>query len=116
MKVVDLREVAFARSGEKGDTAFLCVVAHDEADFPVLLREVTADVVQSVFEPLLSAPVERYELPKIGALNFVLPGAVGGGRTRNLGFEESGKALSSRLLALPVSVPDDFARVEWASA
>jgi hypothetical protein len=79
---------------------------------------VTADVVRAVFGPILKGDVERFELPKIGALNFALHGALGGGRTRNLAFDESGKALSSRLLALEVTVPDDYvpARMSWASA
>jgi hypothetical protein len=114
---IPLRDIAFARSGEKGDVVYLCLVAHDERDFGLLDSQVTAEVVEQIFAPILTGRVERFELPKIGALNFALHGALGGGRSRNLAFDESGKTLSSRLLALEVSV-DDTSMSEsrpWAS-
>lgn len=103
-----LREVAFARSGEKGDTVYLAVIAYEEGDYELLRDAVTVSAVTEVFGKIVTRAVERYELPKIGALNFVLGGALNGGRSRNLAFDESGKALSSRLLSLSVEVPDDY--------
>jgi hypothetical protein len=103
-----IRELAISRSGEKGDDVYLCVIALDERDYDLVRASVTTDVVRAVFAPILRGEVERFELPKIGALNFALHGALNGGRTRNLAFDESGKALSSRLLAHEVDVPDDY--------
>lgn len=105
---VPLREVAFARSGEKGDTVYLAVIAYDEKDYELLRETVSISAVAEVFGRILTRTVERYEVPKIGALNFALGGALNGGRSRNLAFDESGKALSSRLLGLSVEVPDDY--------
>jgi hypothetical protein len=104
MTEVPLRQLAYARSGEKGDCVYLAVIAREQSDYAVLERTVTVDRVAEVFRPILTGPVERFELPRIGALNFALNGALDGGRTRNLAFDESGKALSSRLLAMPVAV------------
>lgn len=102
--MVALREVAFSRAGEKGDDVYVSVIAHDPDDYPLLLAEVTVAVVRAAFAPILTGDVERYEVPLIGALNFALHGALGGGRTRNLAFDESGKALSSRMLAIEIPV------------
>jgi hypothetical protein len=105
---VALREVAFSRAGEKGPVVYVSVIAHDIADYPLLLERVTADSVQAAFAPILTAGVERFEVPLIGALNFALYGGLGGGRSRNLAFDESGKALSSRMLALWIEVPAGY--------
>jgi hypothetical protein len=103
-----LRELATARSGEKGDLVLLAAVAYDLADWHVLRNALPLEVVRDVYAPILTGSVRRFELPLIGALNFVLEGALGGGRTRNLAFDESGKALASRILALEVPVPAGF--------
>lgn len=102
---MQLRELAHSRAGEKGDVVYVSLIAHDERDYPLLAREVTADVVRAAFGAVVRGRVERFEVPRIGALNFALHGALGGGRSRNLGFEESGKAFSSRLLAVEIDVP-----------
>ena len=108
VKSVQLRELAHARSGEKGDDVYLAVIAYEEHDYELLRNVVTVDFVAEVFGPILKGRVERFEVPGIGALNFALHGALDGGRTRNLAFEESGKALSSRILGQDVEVPADF--------
>jgi hypothetical protein len=100
-----LRAVAHSRTGDKGDTSNISVIAFDERDFPVLARHVTAERVRSLFGTLVRGEVTRYELPKIGALNFVLRGALGGGVTRSLALDPHGKALSSAVLDL--DIPDD---------
>jgi hypothetical protein len=97
-----LHEIAFARSGEKGDDVFIAVVARDEQDFERVRRTATVEAVTAVFAPILKGEVERFELPRIAALNFALHGALDGGRSRNLAFDESGKALASRVLMLEV--------------
>jgi hypothetical protein len=105
---VMLREVAFSRAGEKGDDVYISVIAHDIDDYALLEREVTVAVVRAAYAPILTGDVVRYEVPKIGALNFALQGALGGGRTRNLAFDESGKALSSRMLGIVLEVPAGY--------
>lgn len=111
-KRIALREVAHSRAGEKGDVVFVSVIAHDEADYELLEREVTIEAVTDRFTSILTGRVERFEVPNIGALNFALNGALNGGRTRNLAFEESGKALSSLMLGLEITVEESF--VTWS--
>ena len=108
MKQIELREIAHARSGEKGDLCNVAVFAYDPRDFALLRERLTADVVRRLYGPLLRGEVERYEAPNVAGLNFVLHGALGGGRSRTLAFDESGKALSSLLLTYRISVPDDY--------
>jgi hypothetical protein len=105
---VPLRELAHARSGEKGDDVYLAVIAYEEHNYELLRALVTEKFVAQVFGPILKGKVERFEVPGIGALNFALHGALDGGRTRNLAFDESGKALSSRILGQAVVVPAGF--------
>ncbi len=99
-----LRDVALARSGEKGDMVYVAVVAYDPANFELIKSSVTAEVVATAYAGIVEGPVVRHELPKIASLNFELPGALDGGRTRNLAFDESGKTLASRLMSIPLDV------------
>jgi hypothetical protein len=108
MKTVPLREVAHSRSGEKGNKSTLSVIAYDHADYEMLRQQVTVDSVRRLYGPITKGEISRYEVPLIGALNFVLDEALEGGRTRTLAFEESGKALSSLMLTLPLQVPADY--------
>jgi len=100
-----LREVAHSRTGDKGDTSNISVIAFDAADYPLLVRHVTAERVRAHFAGIVRGQVTRYELPRLAALNFVLEGALGGGVTRSLALDAHGKGLSSALLAL--TIPDD---------
>ena len=102
-----LRELAHARSGDKGDTSNVSVIAYDAADYPVLVRHVTAERVRAHLAGIVHGGVTRYELPLLGALNLVLDGALGGGVTRSLALDAHGKSLSSALLSL--TIPDDEA-------
>lgn len=104
-ETVQLREIAHSRSGEKGDSAMISVIAFDEQDYDLLREQVTEDAVRAVFGPITRGSIARYDVPAIGALNFVLDGILEGGRSRTLAFEESGKALSSLMLTVPVRVP-----------
>ncbi len=99
-----LRELAHARTGDKGDTSQISVIAFDEGDFAFLAETVTADRVRAHFAAIVQGSVTRYELPGLGALNFVMTGALGGGVTRSLSLDAHGKCLASVLLEL--EVPD----------
>jgi hypothetical protein len=101
---VPLSQLAHTRSGDKGDTCNIGVIALREADYPVLAREVTADRVKRHFGELVQGPVERFELPNLGALNFLLHGAVGGGGTVSLRTDAQGKTFGAALLSLEIEV------------
>ncbi len=98
-----LRDIAHARSGDKGGTSDITVVAYDAAGYELLQRDVTAERVREYFPDLPISAVERYELPQLHALKFVLHGALGGGVTRTLNLDAHGKCLSSCLLGLIMS-------------
>ncbi len=108
MKTILLREVAHARSGDKGDTSNVGVIAYDEADYPILRDQVTAERVRALYGGLVLGEVTRYELPNIGALNFVLRRALQGGVTTSLALDPHGKTRSSLVLDLPIDVPDEY--------
>jgi hypothetical protein len=103
-----LRELAHTRSGDKGDTSNIAVIAYREADYALLARQVTAARVKALFAEIVHGEVVRHELPELGALNFVLHRALGGGVTRSLALDIHGKCLASALLDLELS--DDTAR------
>ena len=98
-----LRQIAHSRTGDKGNTSNISVIAFEEKHYPLLLRNVTAERVKDHFREIAHGEVTRYELPAIGALNFVLKNALGGGVTRSLALHTHGKALSSAILDLDVS-------------
>ena len=100
-----LREIAHSRTGDKGNTSNISVIAFDEQHYPLLERHVTAECVKAHFAEIAHGEVTRYELPKIGALNFVLRDALGGGVTRSLALDAHGKGLSSAILDL--DLPDE---------
>jgi hypothetical protein len=107
---VRLLDIAHARSGDKGDMANIGVIAIKAEWYPVLERHLTVLAVAKHFAPLIDGPVERYELPNLWALNFLLHGALDGGGTRSLKVDAQGKVLSSALLRLVLDVPDAEAR------
>ena len=100
-----LRELAHARSGDKGDTANIGLIARTPKDYPLLVREVTAARVARHFRGMITGPVERYELPNLHALNFLLHGALDGGGTVSLKTDAQGKVFSTALLRMEVPVP-----------
>src|SRR3954467_3041042 len=100
-----LREIAHSRTGDKGNTSNISVIAFDQKHYPLLERYVTAERVKAHFAEIARGEVARYELPKIGALNFVLRDALGGGVTRSLALDAHGKGLSSAILDL--EIPDE---------
>ena len=103
---VPLSRIAHTRSGDKGDTCNIGVIAWEERFYAILLREVTADRVKGHFGTLVEGPVERYELPNLCALNFLLHGALGGGGTVSLRTDAQGKTFGAALLSLEVELGD----------
>jgi hypothetical protein len=99
---VRLVELAHARSGDKGDTANVGLIARNPRDYPLLVREVTAARVARHFRGMIAGPVERYELPNLYALNFLLHGALDGGGTISLKTDAQGKVLSTALLRMEI--------------
>lgn len=106
---VRLLDVAHARSGDKGDTANVGVIAMRPEWYPLLNRELTLERVTRHFDGMLTGSVERFELPNLNALNFLLHGALGGGGTLSLKTDAQGKVYSTALLRMVLDVPDDEA-------
>ncbi len=106
---VRLLDVAHARSGDKGDTANVGVIALDPRWYEFLARHVTRDRVAEHFRGVITGDVVRFELPNLTALNFLLHGALGGGGTLSLKTDAQGKVYSTALLRLVVDVPRDEA-------
>ena len=100
-----LREFASARSGDKGNHANIGVVANDAASYQHLVSHLTNDAVQRYFEPLGVSRVERFELPKVLALNFLLYDALAGGASRSLRIDTQGKLLGTAILDLELPSP-----------
>lgn len=109
MRRVQLVHLAHARSGDKGDTANVGVIAYDEAHYGLLRDQLTAERVKEHFGDMVKGEVERFELPGLGALNFLLHGALGGGGTVSLMNDAQGKVFSTALLRIELEVPDDVA-------
>ncbi|HET7789569.1 MAG TPA: hypothetical protein VFK78_02145 [Gemmatimonadales bacterium] len=103
-RLVPLVELAHARSGDKGDTANVGLIAKRPADYELLRRQVTAARVARHFKGLIEGPVERFELPNLHALNFLLHGALDGGGTVSLKTDAQGKVFSTALLRLAIPV------------
>jgi len=104
---IPLSRIAHTRSGDKGDTCNIGVIAYDPAHFPLLAREVTAERVKAHFGDLVKGPVERFELPNLGALNFLLHQALGGGGTVSLRTDAQGKTFGAALLRMEIEVGGD---------
>src|ERR1700755_805948 len=105
--MIKLRELAHSRTGDKGNTSNISVIAYDEKDFARLKAQVTSERVKALFASGVEGDVGHYELPNIAALNFVMTGALGGGVTRSLALDAHGKSLSSALLELDIEEGHD---------
>jgi hypothetical protein len=97
-----VREIAHARTGDKGDSCNISLIAFDRRDYPRLVQRATAERVAALFAGIAHGAITRYELPHLGALNFVITHALGGGVTRSLALDAHGKSLSSLLLNLEI--------------
>src|SRR5258706_8190967 len=102
-----LVKLAYARSGDKGDTANVGLIALRDEIYPILVREVTAERVKQHFQGICKGEVERFELPNLGALNFLLHESLGGGGTLSLMTDAQGKTFSTALLRMEIEVSDD---------
>ena len=107
---VQLTKLAHARSGDKGDTANVGLIALRDEYYPLLVREVTAARVKEHFRGICKGAVERFELPNLGALNFLLHESLDGGGTLSLMTDAQGKTFSTALLRMMIDVPDEAAR------
>lgn len=107
---VRLVDLAHARSGDKGDTANVGVIALKPEWYPLLERMLTRDRVAGHFRGVITGSVERFELPNLNALNFLLHGALDGGGTLSLKTDAQGKVFSTAMLRMMLDVPDDEAR------
>jgi hypothetical protein len=106
---IELLKLAHARSGDKGDTANVGVIALKDEFYPLLVREVTAERVKEHFGEMVKGDVERFELPNLHALNFLLHGSLGGGGTLSLMTDAQGKTFSTALLRMHIDIPDSEA-------
>ena len=94
-----LRDIAHTRTGDKGNRSTLSVTVYEPQNFALLEKALTAERVQAHFAGTVHGPVERYALPHLGALNFVMHQVLGGGVTRSLALDAHGKCLSAHLLS-----------------
>jgi hypothetical protein len=97
-----LRDIAHTRTGDKGNRSTLSVIAYDPKDFALLEKALTPERVRQHYAGIVHGPVERYSLPQLGALNFVMHQALGGGVTHSLALDAHGKCLSAHLLSLVI--------------
>ena len=103
---IELLKLAHARSGDKGDTANVGIIALKDEFYPLLVREVTAENVKNHFGEMVKGKVERFELPNLKALNFLLHESLGGGGTLSLMTDAQGKTFSTALLRMKIEVSD----------
>jgi len=104
---IQLVKLAHARSGDKGDTANVGLIALKDEYYPLLVREVTAEAVKQHFGEMVKGDVERFELPNLGALNFLLHESLGGGGTLSLMTDAQGKTFSTALLRMTINVSSE---------
>lgn len=106
---IELLKLAHARSGDKGDTANVGVIALKDEFYPLLVREITATKVKEHFGEIVKGEVERFELPNLNALNFLLHESLGGGGTLSLMTDAQGKTFSTALLRMKIDISDEEA-------
>jgi hypothetical protein len=103
---IELTQLAHARSGDKGDTANVGVIALRDEYYPILVKEVTAEAVKNHFGEMVKGEVERFELPNLKALNFLLHESLGGGGTLSLMTDAQGKTFSTALLRMKIEIDE----------
>lgn len=102
MPKIQLKDICHGRSGDKGDAANIGLIAFKKEDYPLIKEKVTAEAVKRYFEGICLGEVERFEMPNIHALNFVLHNTLGGGGTVSLKNDAQGKTLASALLLMEI--------------
>ena len=105
---IQLVKIAHARSGDKGDTANVGVIALEPEYYEIIKEQVTIERVKEHYGEMVKGEVERFEMPNIGALNFLLHHALGGGGTETLKYDAQGKTFSTSMLRMMIEVPDDL--------
>ncbi len=98
-----LRDIAHARTGDKGNRSTLSVIAFDKKDYPLLEQELSAERVRACYAGIVQGQVDRYLLPQLGAVHFVMHASLGGGVTRSLALDAHGKSLSGKILGLELA-------------
>lgn len=101
---IKLRDIAHGRSGDKGDAANLGIIAYDDKGYEIIKNHLTAERVKNYFEGVCLGEVERYELPNLRALNFILHNTLGGGGTISLKLDAQGKTLAAALLRMEIEI------------
>lgn len=107
MKVL-LQHVAHTRSGDKGNTSNIAVIAYEPELYPLLKEQLTAERFKDFYAGTVMGKVTRYDVDGLGALNFVAEGALGGGVSRSLCLDNYGKSLSAAILGFVIDVPDEL--------
>jgi len=108
MKKMALSRLAHARSGDKGDGSNVGLIAYDDRGYEIISRVVTAAAVKAHFHKICKGPVDRYEVPNLRALNFILHDSLGGGGTESIKTDAQGKTHGMGILHMEIEVPDDF--------
>lgn len=103
-----LKEIAHSRTGDKGNISNVSLIVFNETDYKLIEEKVTSERVKEWFKDIVQGEIKRYELPKLGALNFVMDQALGGGVTRSLAIDKHGKSLSTALLEMEIFEGDDL--------
>lgn len=109
---IPLMKIAHAKSGDKGNSANIGLIAKKPAYYSILEKYITADAVKEHFQGVCHGDVIRYDLPKVFALNFILEDALGGGSTRSLRMDTQGKTMGEALLMMNVEIPDGVYDIE----
>lgn len=104
-----LRQLAHSRSGDKGNTSNIVVIAYHPELYPFIREQLGAERMAARYAGLITGPIRRYAVDRLGVLNFVCEGALGGGVSRNLCLDNYGKTLASAVLDLPFEIPDHLA-------
>ncbi|MFC2001604.1 hypothetical protein ACFLUZ_03755 [Chloroflexota bacterium] len=106
MKKVRVVDLAYARSGDKGDISNIGLIAHDPEKYEIMTKVITPEKVKTFFKDWVKGNVEIYPMPNVHCLEIVLHGALGGGATRTLRIDQTGKAMSQALLRMEVEIED----------
>ncbi|UOM33278.1 hypothetical protein [Acuticoccus sp. I52.16.1] len=106
---VPLRALAHSRSGDKGNTSNITVIAYESEFYPHIKEQITDAAVRSHYDGVVTGTVTRYDVDKLGVLNFVCEGALGGGVSRSLCLDNYGKSLAAAILTMEVEIPDRLA-------
>lgn len=107
---IKLSTIAHARSGDKGDAANCGVIAYKKEWYPILQQYLTTPIVKQYFDGVVLGEIERYELPNLWAVNFLLNNTLGGGGTVSLKLDAQGKTIATSMLQCEIEVPDNLVR------